>query len=53
LDSEAHSSLRILSRNAKEEDARRFLGETEKFYTQGDKENAEAMDKLKLFINLT
>jgi hypothetical protein len=51
LDSETHSSLRILSRNAKEEDARRFLGETEKFDTQGDKENAEAILQVSISTN--
>jgi hypothetical protein len=51
LDSETHSSLRILSRNVKEEDARRFLGETESFDTQGDKENAEAILQVSISTN--
>jgi hypothetical protein len=51
LDMETHSSLRILSRNAKEEDARRFLGETESFNTQGDKENAEAILQVSVSAN--
>jgi hypothetical protein len=51
LDSETHSSLRILSRNAEEDDARRFLGETESFNTQGDKENAEAILQVSVSAN--
>jgi hypothetical protein len=51
LDLETHSSLRILSRNAKEDDARRFLGETESFNTQGDKENAEAILQVSVSAN--
>jgi hypothetical protein len=51
LDSETHSGLRILSRNAQEEDARRFLGETESFDTQGDKENAEAILQVSVSAN--
>jgi hypothetical protein len=51
LDMETHSSLRILSRNAKEEDARRFLGETESFNTQGDKDNAEAILQVSVSVN--
>jgi hypothetical protein len=51
LDAETHSGLRILSRNAKEEDARRFLGETESFDTQGDKENAEAILQVSVSAN--
>jgi hypothetical protein len=51
LDAETHSGLRILSRNAQEEDARRFLGETESFDTQGDKENAEAILQVSVSAN--
>jgi hypothetical protein len=51
LDMETHSSLRILSRNAKEEDARHFLGETESFDTKGDKENAEAILQVSVSAN--
>jgi hypothetical protein len=51
LDSETHSGLRILSRNAKEEDARRFLGETESFNSQGDKDNAEAILQVSVSAN--
>jgi hypothetical protein len=51
LDKKTHSSLRILSRNAKEDDARRFLGETESFNTQGDKDNAEAILQVSVSVN--
>jgi hypothetical protein len=51
LASETHSSLRILSRNVKEEDARRFLGESESFDTQGDNENAEAILQVSVSAN--
>jgi hypothetical protein len=51
LDKKTHSSLRILSRNAKEDDARRFLGETESFNTQGDKDNAEAILQVSVSAN--
>jgi sugar-specific transcriptional regulator TrmB len=51
LDKKTHSSLRILSKNAQEEDARRFLEETESFNTQGDKDNAESILQVSVSAN--
>ncbi len=43
LDKDKHSSLRILCNNAKEEDIRRFLEETEKLESQADRDNIDAI----------
>jgi hypothetical protein len=51
LDMETHSSLRILSKNAQEDDARHFLEEVEMFDTQGDIENAEAILQVSISAN--
>jgi hypothetical protein len=51
LDMETHSSLRILSKNAQEDDARHFLEEVEMFNTQGDIENAEAILQVSISAN--
>jgi hypothetical protein len=51
LSKESHSSLRILSKSAQEDDVRRFLLNTENLNTQGDKNNAEAVLQVSILAN--
>jgi hypothetical protein len=43
LRKEIHSSLRILAKNAEEEDVRRFIEESSKLMEQGDRHNIDAV----------
>lgn len=51
LGQEKHSALRILSKNAREEDVRRFLGEAVALKEQGDKLNADAVFQVSISAN--
>jgi hypothetical protein len=51
LEKDSHSSLRILSKKASEDDARRFIEETVNFETVGDKDNAEAVLQVSVSAN--
>jgi hypothetical protein len=51
LSKEGHSSLRVLSRHAKEEDIRRFLTESEKLETPGDRNNMDAVLQVSVSAN--
>ena len=51
LDPEKHSAFRILSKNAKEDDVRRFLEESLMLVNQGDRENADAVFEVSIAAN--
>lgn len=51
LNKEKHSAFRVLSKNAKEEDVRRFLQETVTLVDQGDKANADAVLEVSISAN--
>ena len=51
LDSKKHSAFRVLSKNAKEEDVRRFLEESLTLKNQGDRENADAVFEVSIAAN--
>jgi hypothetical protein len=51
LTSETHSSLRVLSKNVKEEDVRRFLTSTEHMVMPGDLNNADAVMQVSIAAN--
>jgi hypothetical protein len=51
LRKESHSSLRILSKNAHEDDVRNFLENTEKLDTPGDRDNVEAVLQVSVSAN--
>jgi flagellar biosynthesis/type III secretory pathway protein FliH len=51
LEKAAHSSLRVLSKNAQEDDVRRFLLNTEQLCTPGDKHNADAVLQVSISAN--
>lgn len=51
LSPETHSGLRILSKNAREEDIRRFILETRGLTKQGDKNNADAVLQASISAN--
>jgi hypothetical protein len=51
LSRETHSSLRILSKSADEEDVRRFLTETSTLTTSGDKHNMDAVLQVSISAN--
>ncbi|MBR4515299.1 MAG: hypothetical protein IKO61_10490 [Lachnospiraceae bacterium] len=51
LKGEEHAALKILSRNAKEEDVRSFLEQSKSFKTQGDIENANAVLQVSVTAN--
>jgi flagellar biosynthesis/type III secretory pathway protein FliH len=51
LSRERHSSLRILSRRAQEEDIRRFLDESAELTTPGDRENVSAVMEVSVPAN--
>ncbi|MDE7312486.1 MAG: hypothetical protein K2N87_12835 [Eubacterium sp.] len=46
-----HSGLKILSKNAQEEDIRRFLEEVSRYTEQGDKNNADAVLQVSVLAN--
>lgn len=47
----AHSSLRVLSHRAKEEDIKRFLNEAVRLVKPGDKSNVDAVLKVSVLAN--
>ena len=51
LDEVNHSAFRILSKNAKEEDIRRFITEVNSFKEPGDKNNADAVLQVSISAN--
>ncbi|MDE6364721.1 MAG: hypothetical protein K2L86_10775 [Lachnospiraceae bacterium] len=51
LSPERHSAFRVLSKNAKEEDVRRFLKESLTLVSQGDRENADAVFEVSIAAN--
>jgi hypothetical protein len=51
LTSETHSSLRVLSKNVKEDDVRRFLTNTEHMVMHGDLNNADAVMQVSIAAN--
>jgi hypothetical protein len=51
LSKDSHSSLRVLSKNAQEEDVRRFLLDSEQLDTPGDKHNADAVLQVSISAN--
>ena len=51
LEGEEHAALRILSRNAKEEDVRNILEQSRSYRTQGDIENANAVLQVSVTAN--
>ena len=51
LSPEAHSGLRILSRNAREEDVRAFIGKAALLTEPGDRDNAEAVLQVSISAN--
>lgn len=51
LERERHSALRILSKNAKEEDVRRFLEEAAAYENPGDRQNADAVFQVSISAN--
>jgi predicted transposase/invertase (TIGR01784 family) len=51
LREEEHSSLRILSKDVKEADVRRFLAESEELVTPGDRNNIDAVLQVSVLAN--
>ena len=51
LDGKEHATLRIISKNAKEEDVRQFLIDSSRFVTQGDINNANAVLQVSVSAN--
>jgi hypothetical protein len=51
LREEEHSSLRILSKDVKEADVRRFLSESEELVTPGDRNNIDAVLQVSVLAN--
>jgi hypothetical protein len=51
LQEESHSYLRVLSRNAREEDVRRFIEKSEQFVLPGDRQNADAIMQVSVHAN--
>jgi hypothetical protein len=51
LEEKEHSSLRILSDHAKEEDIQKFLTESEKLNTPGDRNNVDAVLQVSMAAN--
>ena len=51
LSRENHSSLRVLSKNAREMDVRAFLAETERLKEPGDRNNADAVLQVSIAAN--
>jgi flagellar biosynthesis/type III secretory pathway protein FliH len=51
LSRETHSSLRVLSKNAQEDDIKRFLMTSQKLTIPGDKHNADAVLQVSISAN--
>ena len=51
LDGDEHAALKILSKNAKEADVRRFLENAKEYKTQGDLNNANAVLQVSVSAN--
>lgn len=51
LNSRSHKSLKILSRNATEEDIRRFVEEAQNFTSQGERANVDAVLQVSVSAN--
>ncbi len=51
LDGKKHSALKVLSKNAKEDDIKRFLMEISGLSNKGDKENADAVLQVSISAN--
>jgi CRP-like cAMP-binding protein len=51
LSRETHSSLRVLSKNAQEDDIKRFLMTSQELTTPGDKHNADAVLQVSISAN--
>ncbi len=52
LEADRHSAFRVLSRDAKEQDVRKFLMESAALTKQGDKANADAVFQVSIQANL-